>query len=64
MRSVCDHNCIWSYIVKSRTAATVTLIDEKGKEIKCRINKQVSEWNKTETVYPLGRYSMCPSLSA
>lgn len=64
MRSICDHNCVWSYTVKARTAAMVTLLDENGKEIKCRINKQISELNNTETVYPLGRYSMAPALRA
>ena len=63
MRSICDHNCIWTYTVTARTAQTITLSD--GKEtIKCRINKQISEWNKAETVHPLGRYSMAPSLTA
>lgn len=64
MRSICDHECVWAFTVKARTAATVTLIDEKGKETKCRIIKQVSEWNKAETVFPLGRYSMAPVLRA
>lgn len=63
MSSVCDHNCVWTYTVVKRTAQTVTLDD--GKETKvCRINKQSSEYRDAETVYPLGRYSMCPSLSA
>lgn len=63
MRSPCDHNCIWSFTVTARTAQTITLDDGK-KAIKCRINKQVSEWNNAETVYPLGRYSMAPVLTA
>lgn len=63
MRSACDHNCVWTYEVVARTAQMVTLTD--GKEtIKCRINKKISEWNKAETVFPLGRYSMAPVLSA
>ena len=28
------------------------------------INKQLSEWNGAESVYPLGNYSMAPVLSA
>lgn len=63
MRSACDHNCVWTYKVIARTAQMVTLSD--GVEIiKCRINKKISEWNKAETVFPLGRYSMAPVLSA
>lgn len=63
MRSACDHNCVWTYTVTARTAQTVTITD--GKEVKrCRINKQVSELRGAESVYPLGQYSMAPSLSA
>lgn len=63
MRSACMHDCTWTYTVTRRTAQTVTITD--GKETKtCRIIKQVSEWNGAETVHPLGRYSMAPSLSA
>ena len=63
MSSICDHNCIWTYIVIARTAQTITLSD--GKETKkCRINKMYSDYNKAETVFPLGQYSMCPILTA
>lgn len=63
MRSACDYNCIWTYTVIARTAQTITLSD--GKETKkCRISKQYSEYNKAETVFPLGSYSMCPILTA
>ncbi|MCB6500274.1 hypothetical protein LI148_07275 [Colidextribacter sp. 210702-DFI.3.9] len=63
MRSSCDYNCIWTYFVTGRTAQTVTLSDGK-KTTKCRINKAVSECRGAETVFPLGRYSMAPSLTA
>lgn len=63
MKSICDQNCIWNYEVVARTASTIIITD--GKEVKkCRINKQYSEYRKAETVFPLGRYSMCPILSA
>lgn len=63
MRSACDHNCIWTYTVTNRTAQTVTISD--GKEVKkCRISKKISEYRNAETIYPLGQYSMCPSLTA
>ena len=63
MTSPCDHNCVWHYTVISRTASTITITD--GKETKtCRIVKQLSEYRGTETVRPLGNYSMCPLLSA
>lgn len=63
MRSACDHECVWTYEVVKRTASTITITD--GKEIKtCRINKQVSTFRDAESIYPLGKYSMCPTLSA
>ena len=63
MASPCNQNCVWTYEVVKRTAQTITLSDGK-KTIKCRIIKKVSEWRGAESVYPLGQYSMCPSLSA
>lgn len=63
MRSICDHNCVWSYTVTARTAQTVTISD--GKEVKrCRISKMYSEYRNTETIFPLGQYSMAPMFSA
>ena len=64
MRSICDHECIWTYTVIARTACTITLEDERGKTRKCRVSKAHTEYNKAETVFPLGQYSMCPALSA
>lgn len=64
MRSACDSACVWSYKVTKRTAQTVTLEDENGKTMTCRINNQISAWNNAETVHPLGRYSMAPALRA
>lgn len=63
MKSICDHNCIWSYTVTARTAQTITVTDGK-KTLKLRVIKKLSEYVGAETVYPLGQYSMAPSLSA
>ena len=27
MSSICDHNCIWTYTVTTRTAQTITITD-------------------------------------
>ena len=63
MRSIGDHDCAWTYTVVKRTAKTVTITD--GDEVKtCRINQQDSELHGAESIYPLGRYSMCPRLGA
>ena len=63
MFSPCDQNCVWSYKVIDRTEKTITITD--GKDVKkCRISRDYSEYNKAETVFPLGKYSMCPILTA
>ena len=64
MRSICDHNCIWTYTVVARTAQTITLKDERNNTRKCRINKFLTEKYNVEAVYPLGKHSMCPILRA
>lgn len=64
MRSACDHECIWTYTVMKRTESTITIKDEFGKVKTCRISKQISEWNKAESIKPLGSYSMAPTLVA
>lgn len=63
MTSPCDRNCVWTYTVTKRTAKSITISD--GTETKtCRVNAQVSEYRDAESIFPLGRYSMCPVLSA
>jgi hypothetical protein len=70
MRSACNHECVWTYKVLSRTDCTVTLaqVMSNGKTktdiITCRINKGLSEFSGAESVKPLGSYSMCQILSA
>lgn len=62
-RSTCDHNCIWTYTVTARTDKMITVTD--GKETKrLKIINGLSENRNAESVYPLGKYSMCPILSA
>lgn len=58
-----DSELFTTWTVIARTAATITIQD--GDEIrKCRINKEYSEMNNRETVFPYGKYSMCPTLRA
>lgn len=58
-----DSNLFTSWTVIKRTAQTVTITD--GKETKtCKIIKAISEYRGAESVYPTGRYSMAPILSA
>ena len=62
--SIGNWDCVWSYTVTARTAQMVTLLSDMGEVKKCRIIKGLSEINNTESVYPLGKYSMCPILRA
>ena len=58
-----DSNLHTSWTVIKRTAQTITITD--GRETKtCKIIKQLSEYRNAESVYPCGKYSMCPILSA
>lgn len=62
MTSPCDHDCVWSYTVRSRTAKTITVQEHGvGKMKTLRICRPFCD---SEVVYPLGRYSMCPALRA
>ena len=63
MRSICNQDACWTYTVTKRTAQTITITD--GKETKtCRVSKAATQHRNVETIYPLGQYSMAPSLSA
>ena len=62
-RSICNHDCIWTYTVTACTAKTVTITD--GRETKkCRIISKLSEYRGAESIYPLGQYSFAPIVSA
>lgn len=63
-RSACNHDCIITITVTARTAATITTVNDSGEVQKLRINKKSSEYRNAETVYPWGRYSMAPMISA
>lgn len=60
-RSIGDSECIFKFKIVRRTAKTVWIIGESHTEPKaCR----VKIWNDVEVINPLGKYSMCPVLSA
>ena len=65
MRSACDHDCVWRFLVIERTEKTVTIKEEhETKPVTCRIKKSLSEFRGAESVMPFGSYSMAPILSA
>ena len=59
-RSVCDSNCVWIFVVQSRTAKQVILVDASMNEVR----RGISEYQGVETCFPLGKYSMAPILRA
>ena len=58
-RSACDYDCIFSFTVTARTAKTVTIKSNFGES-----KRRISERDGSECIYPLGSYSMAPSLKA
>jgi len=71
-RSICDHECIFRWAVKRRTEKSVWLqsvrIAQDGNveaygDI-TRRSIQLDYTGEAELVYPSGRYSMCPTLTA
>ncbi len=58
-RSLCDHDCIFSFTILDRTAKSV-FIDMNGK----RVRKGLTIWNGVEQFRPFGTYSMCTIIGA
>jgi hypothetical protein len=58
-RSICDHNCIFTFTILGRTAKSVTT-QIHGKTVR----RGLSLWNGVEQFPPYGRYSMSPIVGA
>lgn len=58
-RSICDHNCIFSFVILARTEKTVT-VQVHGKTVR----RGLSIWNGVEQFAPFGRYSMAAIIGA
>ena len=57
--SICDYNCLFSFIILKRT--------EKSVWIRVYGNltrRQIEIYDNTETFYPFGKYSMAPIIKA
>ena len=63
-RSICNHDCVWTFTIVARTEKTVVLQDRNGAQHTRRINQKRAERFGYESVFPMGYYSMCPVLSA
>ena len=60
-RAIGDHNLIYAYKVTKRTAKTVILQDDTGKDIGRR---KITIYRGCETVSPAGSHSMSPMIDA
>ncbi len=59
-RSVCDHECIFSLTVIGRTAKTIKVdLGRRGTK-----SLKLHDGGDHEFVFPFGRYSMAPVISA
>jgi hypothetical protein len=58
-RSVCDHECVFFFIILDRTAKTITT-QVHGKTVRRGLNV----WNGAEQFKPFGNYSMCAIVGA
>jgi len=59
--SICDSNCHFKYEVTRKTAKNVWI---KGSQINGIERRKVYIYEGTEIFYPLGQYSMAPSIHA
>lgn len=59
VRSICDHDCIFTFEVIARTPKTVVL--RSGTK---EVRRHVRVWDGVECCDPHGRYSMSPVLTA
>lgn len=58
-RSICDHECIFSFTILARTAKTITT-KVSGKIVK----RGLSTYEGVEQFKPFGTYSMCSVVNA
>ena len=58
-RSICDHDCIFSFVILGRTAKSITT-NIHGKVVR----RGLSVWEGNEQFSPYGRYSMSPIVGA
>ncbi len=58
-RSICDHECIFSFTILARTAKTITT-QVHGKTVR----RGLQLWNGVEQFKPFGNYSMCAIIGA
>jgi len=60
-RSICDHECIFTFTIVARTEKSVLIT---GGSLRAPTRRKVRIWDGAECIDPLGRYSMSPMLRA
>lgn len=63
-RSACDHDCVFTWEVVSRTAKRITLNYIVGGTVRDTVTRGVRVWDGVETAMPFGSYSMAPAIRA
>lgn len=65
-RSIGDHDCIFHYLIVKRTETSVWIqpLNQWGEVQDSISRKKISLYEGEETIYPEGKYSMCPVLGA
>jgi hypothetical protein len=58
-RSICDHDCIYSFTILARTAKTITTKVHGN-----TVRRGLTIWNDVEEFKPFGSYSMCAIIRA
>lgn len=58
-RSICDHDCIYSFTILARTPKSVT-VKVSGETVR----RGLKVWSGVEQFKPFGTYSMCAVISA
>lgn len=61
--SICDHECIYSFVIRGRTAKSV-LIDDPHTSDKRVVRRRVYVYEGNEQFKPFGTYSMCAIIGA
>lgn len=63
-RSICDYECIWTFEVIGRTDKSVRIREVIANGTPRTFTRKIRAWSGAETCFPLGTYSMAPTLSA
>jgi len=59
--SICDSNCIFKFRVIKRTEKNVWISQEGSTKV---TRRKIDIWDGAENIFPFGKYSMAPILSA